>query len=470
MDTVLLSRIQFAFTVGYHFLFVPLSLGTSLFIVAAERRHRRTGFPADRAAADFWIRLFTTTFAIGVATGITLEFAFGTNWAAYSRFVGDIFGAPLAAEALFSFFLESTFLGVLLFGRGRVSPRFYYVSTWLVAVGAHLSALWIIIANSWQQTPAGYEVIDGKAVLTDVAAAFLNPSTLPRFVHTVLSTWAAGAFFVVGLSAWYLLKGRHQEFARRWLRMGLAVGVAATLAIPVVGHWHALQVAETQPAKMAAFEGIYDTGGNAGMALVGWVDTDAGEVRGLVVPSLLSVLLGGRPSTEVVGLGDFAAADRPPVQLTFQTYHLMVSLGVYLAALMLLGLFLWWKGRLDETRPYLWALVWSIPLPIIATQVGWAAAEVGRQPWIVYGELRTADAVSAVVPAAQVVTSLALFGAVYALLFVAWLRIVLKLVRHGPDEPAAPPGSGGARVATGATATPGTAVAQGDPSRDEGGG
>lgn len=443
MDTVLLSRIQFAFTVGYHFLFVPFSLGTSLFIVAAERRFRRTGLPADRAASDFWIRLFTTTFAIGVATGITLEFAFGTNWAAYSRFVGDIFGAPLAAEAIFSFFLESTFLGILLFGRSRVSPRFYYVSAWLVALGAHLSALWIIIANSWQQTPAGYEVVGGKAVLTDVVAAFLNPSTLPRYFHTILSTWVAGALFVTGLSAWYLLKGRHTEFARRWLKTGLAVGLAASLAIPVVGHWHAVQVAETQPAKMAAFEGIYETGGDAGLALVGWVDTDAGEVRGLVVPSLLSIMLGGRPSTEVVGLNDFAPADRPPVQLTFQTYHLMVSLGVYFAVLMLLGVFLWWRKRLERTRAFLWALVWSIPLPIVAIQVGWAAAEVGRQPWIVYGELRTVDAVSAVVPAGQVLGSLALFGAVYALLFVAWLRIVLKLIRRGPDDPAAPAGLAG---------------------------
>ncbi len=435
MDAVVLSRIQFAFTVGYHFLFVPLSLGTSLFIVAAERRYRRTGLPGDRAAADFWIRLFTTTFAIGVATGLTLEFAFGTNWATYSRFVGDIFGAPLAAEALFSFFLESTFLGVLLFGRSRVSGRFYYVSTWLVALGAHLSALWIIIAGSWMHTPAGYEVIDGRAVITDVAAAFLNPSVLPRYFHTVLGTWVAGAFFVAGLSAWYLLKGRHVEFARRWLRVALVVGLGAALSMPVVGHWHAVQVAETQPAKMAAFEGIYSTGGNAGMALVGWVDTEAEEVRGLVVPSLLSLLIGGSPDAEVVGLRDFAPADRPPVQLTFQTYHLMVSLGVYFVALMLLGLILWRRGTLDGHRVFQKVVVWSAPLPILAIQVGWAAAEVGRQPWIVYGELRTVDAVSAVVPASQVATSLALFGAVYALLFVAWLRIVISLVRRGPEEP-----------------------------------
>lgn len=458
MDTVLLSRIQFAFTVGYHFLFVPLSLGTSLFIVAAERRYRRGGLAADRAASDFWIRLFTATFAIGVATGITMEFAFGTNWAAYSRFVGDIFGAPLAAEALFSFFLESTFLGVLLFGRGRVSPRFYYVSAWLVAVGAHLSALWIIIANSWQQTPAGYEVVGGKAVLTDVVAAFLNPSTLPRYAHTILATWVAGAFFVTGLCAWYLLRGRHQEFARRWLRAGIAVGLAASLAIPVVGHWHAVQVADTQPAKMAAFEGIYDTGGNAGMALAGWVDTEAEEVRGLVVPSLLSILLGGSPDTEVTGLREFAPADRPPEQLTFQVYHLMIALGVFFAAFMLLGAWLWRRGGLDTNRAFLRASVWIIPLPIVAIQMGWAAAEVGRQPWIVYGELRTADAVSAVVPAGQVLASLLLFGAVYALLLVAWLRIVVSLIRRGPDEPEPETSGAAASPAAGAATAPAIAA------------
>ncbi|HZK48619.1 MAG TPA: cytochrome ubiquinol oxidase subunit I [Thermoleophilia bacterium] len=433
MDPVLLSRIQFAFTIGFHFLFVPLSLGLSLAIVAAERRYRRSGSPSDRAASDFWIRLFTSTFAIGVATGITMEFSFGTNWAGYSRFVGDVFGAPLAAEALFSFFLESTFLGVLLFGRGRVSGRFYYAATWLVALGAHLSALWIVIANSWQQTPAGYEVVGGRAVLTDFFAAMMNPSTLPRFSHAVVATWVAGAFFVAGVCAYYLRRGRHREFALAALKPALAFALVASLAMPVIGHWHAGQVWKTQPAKLAAFEGRYESGPNAGMSLFGWVDEDRKRLRfALVAPDVLSFALGGSADTVVAGLDSFPAADRPPVQFTFQTYHLMVALGLYFIAVAALGLYLALRGRLERQPFFLRVLAWSIPLPLLANEVGWAAAEVGRQPWIVYGELRTSDAVSVVVPASHIALSLGLFAAVYALLFAAWLRVVVGIIRRGP--------------------------------------
>src|SRR5450759_3310680 len=272
MAVVLLSRIQFAATIAYHFLFVPLSLGLSLMLLIAERRYYKSGKVEDKAAANFWIRLFTTTFAIGVATGITMEFAFGTNWAAYSRFVGDVFGAPLAAEGVLAFFLESTFLGVLLFGRPKVSKRFYYVSTWLVMLGSHLSALWIIIANSWQQTPAGFKVEGGRAILTDFFAAALNPSTLPRFFHTVVSTWTVGGFLVAGIAAYYLLKGRHTAFAKQAMPVALVVALLASLAMPFLGDWSAKQVAATQPSKLAAFEGLYQGGPNAGMAVAGWVD------------------------------------------------------------------------------------------------------------------------------------------------------------------------------------------------------
>jgi cytochrome d ubiquinol oxidase subunit I len=440
MDAVLLSRIQFAFTIAFHFLFVPLSLGSVVALVIGERRYYKSGSPQDEADARFWVRLFTATFAIGVATGITMEFAFGTNWAAYSRFVGDIFGAPLAAEGLLSFFLESTFLGVLLFGRERVSRRFYYVSAWLVAIGAHLSALWIIIANSWQQTPAGYEVVDGRAVLTDFFAAALNPSTLPRFFHTVAATWTVGAFFAAGIAAYYLRKGRHTDFARRMLRFGLVFGLVTSLAMPFLGHWSALQVADTQPAKMAAFEGIYTTQDRADLSLVGWVDTQNESVTGLAIPSGLSIMLGGSPNHVVTGLDKFAPEDRPPVQLTFQTYHLMVALGLLMIAWALLGIFLWWKGRLETSRRYLGVTTWSFVAPMLAIQVGWAAAEVGRQPWIVYNELRTVDAISAVVPASQIVISLGIFAVIYAFLFVAWVRVLLRIVKKGPGD--ASPGSG----------------------------
>lgn len=442
MDVVLLSRIQFAFTIAFHFLFVPLSLGSAVVLLLAERRFYKSGSLQDEGYARFWVRLFTATFTIGVATGITMEFAFGTNWATYARFVGDIFGAPLAAEGLLSFFLESTFLGVLLFGRDRVSRRFYYVSAWLVAIGAHLSALWIIIANSWQQTPAGYKVVDGRALLTDFFAAAFNPSTLPRFFHTVAATWTVGAFFAAGIGAYYLRKGRHTDFARRMLRFGLVFGLVMSLAMPSLGHWSAQLVASTQPTKMAAFEGIYTTEDHAPLSLMGWVDTKTQQVKGLKLPSGLSILLGGSPSRVISGLDQFAPKDRPPVQLTFQTYHLMVALGFLMIAWALLGIFLWWKGRLETSRRYLGVTTWFFIVPMVAIETGWAAAEVGRQPWIVYNELRTADAISAVVPASQIIVSLAIFAVVYAFLFVAWVRVLVGIVKKGPSSPSPAPGSG----------------------------
>lgn len=433
MDAALLARLQFAFIIGFHFLFVPLSMGLSLFMVWAERRHYRTRSEEDRAASDFWIRLFTTIFAIGVATGITMEFAFGMNWAEYSRFVGDVFGPPLAAEGIFSFFLESTFLGVLLFGRGRVSPRFYYVAAWLVLIAAHLSALWILVANSWQQTPAGYEVIAGRAVLTDFWAAVFNPSTVPRVLHTVTATWIAGAFATAGVAAYYLRLGLHTTFARRYITAGLVVGVVVSLAMPLVGDMHTRQVAETQPAKLATFEGLFQTENGASLSIFGIPDPDKKTVHlSLGIPNLLSFLLTDSWSGEVAGLDQTPEADRPPMQLTYQSYHLMVGLGFYFIALAAAGLYLLYRRRLEQTSWYLRLLTYSAPLPILASELGWVAAEVGRQPWIVQGELRTTDAVSASVPAGQIGLTLTLFLLIYALLLVAWIRIVSRLVAHGP--------------------------------------
>jgi cytochrome d ubiquinol oxidase subunit I len=456
MSAEMLARIQFAFTIGYHFLIVPLSIGLGLMIVIAESRFYRSRLESDRAASDFWIRLFTTTFAIGVATGITMEFAFGANWAAYSRFVGDIFGAPLAAEGIFAFFLESTFLGVLLFGRTRVSPRIYYASAWLVFIGSALSALWILIANSWMHTPRGYTVESGKAVLTDFWAAAFNPSTAPRYVHTLVATLIAGAFLVAGISAWYLLKGRHLAFARRYLVTGLVVGLILSAAMPFIGHWHALEVADEQPMKMAAFESIYTTGDHAKLTLLGWVGTDeAGnpQTKGLAVPSGLSLMLGLSPNHVVPGLDQIAATDRPPLQLTFQAYHLMIALAFYFVALMLVALFFVWRRRIETMRWLLWLLVVSAPLPVLASQLGWIATEVGRQPWIVQGLLRTADAISPTVSAGEIALTLALFVGLYAALFVGWMAIFLRLIRKGPADGAqpAPKQAAGVGTATGDT-------------------
>ena len=314
MDAVLLARLQFAFTVGYHFLFVPFSLGVGLILLIATRRAYRSGLPEDEAASRFWLKLFTATFVIGVATGITMEFAFGTNWADYSRFVGDIFGAPLAAEALFSFFLESTFLGVLLFGRGRVSKRFLYISTWLVVLGAHLSALWILIANSWQQTPAGYKVEGGRAVLTDFVAAAVNYSTLWRFLHTVSATWLAGAFVAAAIAAYYLRQGRHVDFAKWTLAVSLILGLAMSAALPLLGDRQAAVVAEHQPMKMAAFEGLFTTEGYRDMLAVGWIDQENRTVRAIGLPDMLSLVLTGSRAGVVPGLDQVPPADWPPLQ------------------------------------------------------------------------------------------------------------------------------------------------------------
>jgi len=433
MDALMLSRIQFAFTVGYHFIFVPISIGLALMVVLSERRYYKSRIPADRAASSFWIKLFTTTFAIGVATGLTMEFAFGANWANYSRFVGDIFGAPLAAEGLFAFFLESTFLGILLFGRRKVSPRAYYVSAWLVLIGTVLSALWILIANSWQQTPAGYRIEDGRAVLTDFWAAALNPSTAPRYVHTVTGALITGCFVVASISAWYLLKRRHLHFARQSLLTALVVGLVASAAMPFIGHWHALEVAEYQPVKMAAFENVRETQANAPLYLFGWVNGD-GSTTGVSIPSGLSLMLGLNPAHQVTGLNTVAASDRPPAQITFQSYHLMIALSFAFIGIMLLALILYMLRRLERARWMLWLLVVSFPLPILAMNMGWTATEVGRQPWIVQGLLRTTDGVSPTVSAGEVWATLGLFGLIYLVLFVAWLRIFLGIIRTGPQD------------------------------------
>jgi cytochrome bd ubiquinol oxidase subunit I len=433
MDAVALARIQFAFTVGYHFIFVPLSIGIGMMVVLSERRYYKSDIPADKAASNFWIRLFTTTFAIGVATGITMEFAFGANWASYSRFVGNIFGAPLAAEGLLAFFLESIFLGVLLFGRKKVSRLFYYVSAWLVWAGSLLSALWILIANSWMQTPAGYRIEGGKAVLTDFWAAAFNPSTAPRYFHTVASALLTGCFVVAGVCAYYMLKKRHLHFARQAMLWALSVGLVVAIAMPFLGHWGALVVADKQPVKMAAFENVTTTQAHAPLHLFGWVNGD-GTTTSVSIPSGLSLMLGLDPKHVVTGLDSVPAADRPPEQLVFQSYHLMIGLGVLFVLILLLAVVMHYLKRLENARWLLWILVACIPLALLAMNMGWMAAEVGRQPWIVQGLLRTTDGVSPLVSAGEILTTLGLFGLIYLILFVAWFRIFVGIIRKGPED------------------------------------
>ena len=433
----MLARIQFAFTGGYHFIFVPISIGVGMMVVLAERRYYKSGIPADKAASNFWIKLFTATFAIGVATGLTMEFAFGTNWANYSRFVGNIFGAPLAAEGLVAFFLESTFLGILLFGRKKVSKRFYYISAWLVWIGSLLSALWILIANSWMQTPAGYKVEDGKAILTSFWGAALNPSIGPRYFHTIAAALITGCFVTAGVCAYYLLKKKHVDFARQTIIWALGVGLVVSIAMPLLGHWGALVVAEHQPVKMAAFENVTDTEDGATLWLFGWLSKEADgtyNTHGIGIPNGLSLILHLNPDARVTGYTSVPQADRPPIPATFQSYHLMIALGIFFGLVFLVSVIMYILKRLERARWLLWILLICIPLAELATNMGWMAAEVGRQPWIVQGLMRTTDAVSPLVSAGEIWTTLGLFGLIYAVLFVAWLRIFVGIIRKGPED------------------------------------
>ena len=362
-DVALLSRIQFALTVAYHFIFVPLSIGLGLITAIFATKYYRSRDEKDGAAVRLWVKIFTATFAIGVATGITMEFSFGTNWADYSRFVGDIFGAPLAAEALFAFFLESVFLGVLLFGRNKVSPKFYTVSAWLVWAGSLLSALWILIANSWMQTPAGAELAaDGKkAIITDFLAAAMNPSIAPRYFHVIVALLIIGAFTSLALGGWYLLKNKHTDFAMKTVRIGAVVGIVASCAMIVTAHASAVQVSEEQPTKLAMMEGMYDSEVPP-LYAVGIVDEDNQEVIApFAIPGGTSFLATGNFETEYPGLNELAQTEEygdmvvedMPVGLVFQSYHLMVAMyGLIMLTSILVLVFTFKGGRIARAILY----------------------------------------------------------------------------------------------------------------------
>jgi cytochrome d ubiquinol oxidase subunit I len=438
MSPELLSRIQFGLTVGFHYLFPPLSIGLGLFLVVMEGMYLRTRNEVYHRMTRFWVKIFGLIFALGVATGIVMEFQFGTNWATYSRFVGDVFGSALAAEGIFAFFLESGFLAILLFGWDRVKPKTHFFSTIMVASGAHFSAIWIVVANSWQQTPAGYHLVqfgDGmRAEVVNFWQVVFSPSFLERISHVFMGAWQAAAFFVISVSAFYLLKNRHAEVAKRGIKIGLVVAVFASVMQLVTGDFSGKQVARTQPAKLAAFEAHYPASAPAGMYLFGWVDEANGKVIGPKIPGLLSFLVHGDASQPVTGLEAFKPEDRPPVNLVFQTYHFMVGIGTILILLSLLGMFMWWRRKLFTCRWLLWIFVIAVLLPEIANQLGWFSAEVGRQPWIVYGLLRTSEAVSPSVGSGQIITSLILFGLIYLLLFVLFIYLLNEKIHHGPDE------------------------------------
>jgi len=438
MDVEILSRVQFAVTIAFHYIFPPMSIGLGLLLVFMEGMYLKTGKELYHQMTRFWVKIFGLIFALGVASGIVMEFQFGTNWAEYSRYVGDIFGAALAAEGIFAFFLESGFLAILLFGWDKVKPRTHFLATIAVAAGAHFSAIWIVVANSWQQTPAGYHIVEKvgggmRAELTSFWEAVLNPSFLDRISHVYMGAWQAGAFLVLSVSAFYLLRKKHQEFAKASMKIALVVAVAASLLQLVTGHSSAVNVAANQPAKLAAYEGHFETG-PAPLYLVGWVNEESGRTHGIRLPGMASFLIHGETGTPVTGLDAFAEADRPPVNIVFQAFHVMVAIGFLLIAVALLGTVYWWRGVLFETRWLLWILVFAVLGPQIANQLGWLSAEVGRQPWIVYNLLRTSDALSNVVSANQVITSLVLFGLIYLFLLALFIYLLNEKIRHGPGE------------------------------------
>ncbi|MFZ5516838.1 MAG: cytochrome ubiquinol oxidase subunit I [Candidatus Zhuqueibacterota bacterium] len=441
MDTLLLSRLQFGLTIAFHYIFPPMTIGLSILLIVMEGLYLKTKNEIYHQMTHFWVRVFGLIFALGVATGIVMEFQFGTNWASYSRFVGDVFGSALAAEGIFAFFLESGFLAILLFGWKKVKPRTHFISTIMVSFGAHFSAVWIVVANSWMQTPTGHHIVgegaEARAEILHFWDMIFNPSAIDRLSHVISGCWQAGAFLVLSVSAFYLLKKKHVEFAERSMKLALVFGAVSSLLQLGTGHYSAIVVEKHQPTKMAAYEAHFPEYEAAPYHLFGWVNEKEQKVQfGIEVPGLLSLLLHGDPDHPVVGLNAFPEDERPPVNIVFQTYHGMVIIGTMLIAISWLGLFLWWRKRLSSLKWYLWIAVLSVLGPQFANQLGWFSAEVGRQPYIVYNILRTADGISKAVSRSEIITSIILFGIIYALLFAVFIYLLNEKIQHGPvDEP-----------------------------------
>ena len=439
--TELLDRIQFALTASFHFLFPPLSLGVGLILIIFGVQSVRTGDPKWRQLSTFWVKIYGLIFSMGIATGIVQEFEFGMNWSVYSRFVGNIFGSLLAAEGIFAFMLEGGFLGLMLFGGARLGNRLWLFATSMVVVGATFSATWIVMANSWMQTPQGFEIKDvgqgPQAFMTSFSDIVFTKSFVPRLLHTLAASWMMGAALVLSVGAFYLLKGRHTDLAKTMIRVALPVfTLFALLQMTVFGPNQAIEVTKQQPTKLAAMEGLYRTTSCAPMFLAGWTNSDSQTTTGLSVPCLLSFLADQDFDATVTGLDATASSDWPPVNVVFQTYHLMIDLGMLFAATGFVACALWaWRRRLWTTRWMLRLLVVTVVLVEIATIVGWWTAEIGRQPWIVWGLLRTSDAMSPNVGTGQVIFSIILFVVLYAIVLTVFLRLLDRKIKQGPPPP-----------------------------------
>ncbi len=432
MDALMLSRLQFAAATFFHFLFVPLTLGLSILIAIMETYYVRTGDEEYKRMAKFWGKLFLINFAIGIVTGITLEFQFGTNWSRYSKYVGDIFGSLLAIEATVAFFLESTFIAVWAFGWNKLSPKAHAVSIWLVALAANTSALWILIANGWMQNPVGYEIRNGRAELTDFFAVITNPFAMHQIVHTLGAAYILGGFFVMAISAYHLLRKQNISFFKRSFRIALTFALIFSVGEVLHGHVHGGEVARVQPTKLAAMESLWETRAAAPqyLFLIPDVENERNHVELFGFEGALSMLAYHDPTATVKGLKDFPKEERPPVLLTFLSFRIMIVLGFTFVVLTMIG---WLKrNNLENSPGYLKAMIYAVPLPYIACQAGWAVAEVGRQPWVVYGVMKTADAVSPVSDSQVLFSFLALVG-IYTILGIVAFYLLISYARKGPQ-------------------------------------
>lgn len=444
MDVVVLSRWQFAITASYHFLFIPVTLGLSVFIAALETLYVKTKDEKYKQLTKFWGKLFLVNIAMGVVTGIVQEFHFGMNWAEYARFMGDIFGAPLAMEALTAFFVESTFLGLWIFGWERLSARLHLMCIWLVAFAANLSSFWILVANAFMQNPVGYAMGNGRVEMVDFGALLTNPYVLGQLSHTLLSSWATTGMLVVAVSAYQLLRRAHLPLFRFSMRAGLLFAIAGLFASMGSGHLQAQYLAESHPMKLAAMEALWETEDPAPFTIYASVDAERQQNSAqIAVPGMLSFMVYNEPKGEIKGLKALQAEAEslygpgdymPDVPGVFWSFRIMIGAGMLMAALLFAALCLLPKERLERARGLLYALIWALPLPYIANTAGWYITEGGRQPWIVVGLQKTARAISQNITPAEVWISLVGFTAVYSILAVVAVYLAVKFIKQGPPQ------------------------------------
>ena len=438
--TLLCSRLQFALTIAFHYLFPQLTMGLALFVLYFKTRAWQKNDAHYHQAARFWTRLLAITFVFGVATGITMEFQFGTNWSDFSEFAGGVIGQTLAMEGIFAFFLESTFIGILLFGEKRFSPEVHWLSALMVFLGMWLSAYFILATNAWMQHPVAYTTAaDGSLHVNSLWGLLTNPWLLWQFLHNQSAAIITTSFVVIGVGAFYLLSQRHQNLAKTFIRTGLAIAIVASIfQIFPSGDGEARKLYREQPIKGAAMEGLFHTERGAGIALIGQPNVETETLDNpIVIPDALSLLAYHRILASVKGLDAFPRSEWPNVPLVYYAYHIMVLLGFTFAGITLLSAFLWQRGKLFQSRWILWILMLAMPLPYIATLGGWVTAEVGRQPWLVYGVLKTADGGSASLDSGSALFTLLGYSGLYFIAGLLYLMLVLKGIAQGPHPSAA---------------------------------